>query len=199
MVGSAGGESGVEASVKQRLLIAALGVLRREPYSAFTQAEVATEAGVRQSHLTYYFPTRNDLLRAVVEAVKIEAMSQSPSVLPSLSQERGASLRALRKRVSAPADSPTLPRLMVALTTAADEDESLRPWLADCERDNKARLRAALASLGLRVEAAALDVFHATLIGAALLNFQQRTPAARRRAVRTCRMAFDRLVADALA
>jgi AcrR family transcriptional regulator len=184
-------------TIRQRLLTAALEVLQREPYAAFTQARVAAQAGVRQSHLTYYFATRNDLLRAVVEAARNEAVSQPSPPTRAPSREPGSGLRALRERVCSPSDSPALPRLMVALTAASDEDERLRTWLAAFEADNKARVKAVLASLGLRVQAAPLDVFHATLVGAAFLEFQQRTSAARRRAARTCRMAFDRLVADA--
>lgn len=168
-------------------------LLQREPFAAFTQAQVAVEAGVRQSHLTYYFPTRNDLLRGVAQAAKEEAVAQSRED----SSQRGPSLRQLRQRVGSQTGSPALPRLMVALTTASDEDANLRPWLEHFERDSKARLKAALAALGLHVRAAPLDLCHAALVGAALLNFQQRSASANRRAVRVCTLAFDRLVADA--
>ena len=36
--------------------------------SGFKQPRVAAEAGLRQSHLTYYFPTRADLLAGVARA-----------------------------------------------------------------------------------------------------------------------------------
>jgi AcrR family transcriptional regulator len=51
------------------ILDAALGVIREEGLSAFTQPKVAKRAGLRQSHLTYYFPTRDDLLVAVAGRV----------------------------------------------------------------------------------------------------------------------------------
>lgn len=53
-------------SVRERLLDAALATLRREGLTGFTQTAVARRARVRQSHLTYYFPTRRDLLEATV-------------------------------------------------------------------------------------------------------------------------------------
>ena len=55
------------ADVKTRILQAALGVLAEHGAAELTQPKVARAAGVRQSHLTYYFPTRADLLLAVAE------------------------------------------------------------------------------------------------------------------------------------
>lgn len=55
--------------VRDRILAAALHVLRTEGVRKFSQTRVAEEAGVRQSHLTYYFPTRPDLLQATCDLV----------------------------------------------------------------------------------------------------------------------------------
>ena len=54
--------------VRDRLLAAALALLREQSLTGLTQPRVAKAAGVSQSHLTYYFPTRADLLRAVLGA-----------------------------------------------------------------------------------------------------------------------------------
>jgi AcrR family transcriptional regulator len=53
--------------VRDRLLDAALAVLRDGGVRQLTQPRVAERAGVRQSHLTYYFPTRHDLLEAAAD------------------------------------------------------------------------------------------------------------------------------------
>ncbi|MHC5540598.1 TetR family transcriptional regulator, partial [Singulisphaera rosea] len=50
---------------RQEIIEAGLATLRERGYSGFTQPRVATRAGLRQSHLTYYYPTRADLLAAV--------------------------------------------------------------------------------------------------------------------------------------
>src|ERR1700679_521989 len=50
---------------RQDIINASLAVLRESGYSGFTQPRVAAEVGLRQSHLTYYFPTRVDLLIGV--------------------------------------------------------------------------------------------------------------------------------------
>ena len=50
---------------RQDIINASLAVLKASGYAGFTQPRVAAEVGLRQSHLTYYFPTRVDLLAAV--------------------------------------------------------------------------------------------------------------------------------------
>src|SRR5581483_5740529 len=51
--------------VRSRILEAALGLLAESGAHELTQPRVARAAGVRQSHLTYYFPTRAELMQAV--------------------------------------------------------------------------------------------------------------------------------------
>ncbi len=50
---------------REALLEAAISVVREGGYPALTQTRVAAVAGMTQSHLTYYFPTRTDLVQAV--------------------------------------------------------------------------------------------------------------------------------------
>src|SRR4051812_50116493 len=49
--------------VRERILEAALKLLAESGAHELTQPRVARAAGVRQSHLTYYFRTRADLLQ----------------------------------------------------------------------------------------------------------------------------------------
>jgi AcrR family transcriptional regulator len=51
--------------VRERIVSAALSILRETGIRAVSQVQVARRAGVRQSHVTYYFPTRHDLVEAV--------------------------------------------------------------------------------------------------------------------------------------
>ena len=55
--------------VRERLLAAAMELVRAQGLQGFSQARVAAVAGLRQSHLTYYFPSRKDLLKALVETI----------------------------------------------------------------------------------------------------------------------------------
>jgi AcrR family transcriptional regulator len=51
--------------IRERILKAAMAALREEGIQGLSQVQVARRAKVRQSHLTYYFPKRCDLLEAV--------------------------------------------------------------------------------------------------------------------------------------
>jgi AcrR family transcriptional regulator len=53
----------------QKMLDAAELVLIRDGYHAFSTRRVAAECGVSLGHLTYYFPARDELLRAMISAV----------------------------------------------------------------------------------------------------------------------------------
>ena len=59
--------------VRTSILEAALTLLADHGVSRLTQPGVARAAGIRQSHLTYYFPTRADLLKATA-LYSIESM-----------------------------------------------------------------------------------------------------------------------------
>lgn len=57
-----------EKNTRQVILEAALEIAGSNGIKELTQTNVAAAAGVRQSHLTYYFPLKVDLLTAVLEA-----------------------------------------------------------------------------------------------------------------------------------
>jgi DNA-binding transcriptional regulator YbjK len=103
------------------IVAAALEVIGEAGPGGFTQPRVAARAGLRQSHLTYYFPTRDDLLVAVAD----EAVRRRVAVL----QEAQAAADGPRAQVAALAGvltSPEHTRTLLALTQAADRDEAVR-------------------------------------------------------------------------
>jgi AcrR family transcriptional regulator len=51
--------------IREQILNAAMAILHQEGIQGLSQVQVARRAKVRQSHLTYYFPKRCDLLEAV--------------------------------------------------------------------------------------------------------------------------------------
>lgn len=182
--------------VQERILAAALALVRAQGLQGLSQARVAAAAGVRQSHLTYYFPTRKDLIKAIVQGIHagmIQAMSApfdpGSAAAPSPAQVREFLAQRIRE--------PLMARLMLALAHAADEDPSLRRWLADLDGELVGHLRRLFAELGLRPSEDELALLHASFVGAAILGAQQGTDAAAERAARLARLAFDRLVQGA--
>ena len=178
-------------SVKQRLLNAALALIHEQGFHALTQAHVAATAGVRQSHLTYYFPTRNDLLKAVVQESKKTMLA---STVTACIQEKNLNLDDFKEILIQHLSDSKIPRLMLALTAACDEDISLREWMHEFQIDSRTRLTEILNAYQLLPSEDDLMLFHCVLIGASSLSLQQGGSTTQLSKI--IRNAFERLVAD---
>lgn len=180
-------------SARQRLLEAALQVLADEGIHALTQTRVAERAGLRQSHLTYYFPSRSDLLKGIVE----HAAGATPAQFVAQQSPPRPSLAALKAHLGAQVTDVRLARVMLALTTASDEDPSLKQWMAEFDRRMRDMFGEVLASMGYRVKAQDLALFHATMVGVAVLHSGEGTAASAAESRRMVGFALERLVASA--
>ncbi|MEN9847934.1 MAG: hypothetical protein RL368_674 [Pseudomonadota bacterium] len=178
-------------SVRQRLLNAALSLMHEQGFHALTQARIAATAGVRQSHLTYYFPTRNDLLKAVVQESKNAMRATSVAVCI---QEKNLSLESFKEILIQHLSTSKTPRLMLALTAACDEDLNLRQWILEFQIDSRARFVEILNAYQLFPSEDDLILFHCIVIGASSLSLQQGGATAQLSTI--IRKAFERLVAD---
>src|SRR3546814_15324097 len=68
-------------SVSDRIVAAGLALLEEEGLKALTQTRIAKRSGLRQSHVTYYFPRIDNLLLAIFEASHRQAQ-QAPTSAP---------------------------------------------------------------------------------------------------------------------
>lgn len=110
--------------VRERILNAASEILADEGVQHLSQVQTARRAGVRQSHLTYYFPTRDDLLAAVTERL-------IGSIAAGLSQalsENGSS-RELLERLAGSITDITHMRSFIAMAVEADGDPAIRKFM----------------------------------------------------------------------
>lgn len=106
--------------VKDKILKAAMEVLREGGVKQLSQPKVAKAAGVRQSHLTYYFPKKIDLVAALMQG-HIEYANEKLDALKKggESEDLGGALDTLvndRKRM----------RFFLGLIVEADEDPKIR-------------------------------------------------------------------------
>lgn len=176
-------------AAREKILHAAVTVLNEEGFTALTQNRVCEVAGVRQSHLTYYFPSRNDLLR---EAAVYGCNAMLDAVTHGI--EAGHVTQAnMRVALNADITDRRWARLINALIAASDEDPSIKPWLAAFDAQVRARLLADLRRLGLDVKPADAEFLHATYIGAIQLDLGESTEASLARAQRVIGLALDRL------
>ena len=90
-----------------------------------------------------------------------------------------------------------LPRLMLAMHAAAEEDPALHEWMRGFDARMRARLVSVLEGLGLRPGPRDFALFHASMIGIAVQAAWRHEPAAAREARALMDAAFDRLIEDA--
>ena len=157
--------------VKESILQAGVTLLKEQGIAALTQPKVAKAAGVKQSHLTYYFPKRTDLLLGIAEHT-IE------SVLADLSVRLESDLpqAAFAETIVGVMINGVPPRIMLGLIVAADADPAIRPSLQKLIQHVRRHLQLILEKAGLAASADAALLFHATVVGLAVMHDAQRTP-----------------------
>ena len=181
------------SSARERILFAAVEILNADGFGALTQTRAAERAGLRQSHVTYYFPTRNDLLRETA-AFGCNTMID---VMAGAIDSGMLNIETLREFIAPDIHDRRFARLMCALTVASDEDESIKPWLKTFEAANRECFILSFQKLGLVIQESDLEVFHATLVGSQILDLGESSAESLVRARRIAFRAFDVLVASA--
>jgi AcrR family transcriptional regulator len=148
---------------REAIVAAALDVIEEDGLSGFTQPRVARRAGLRQSHLTYYFPTRADLLLAVAdEAVhrRIEALRVAVSA-----EDPAAKVAGLVEVLVDPRQT----RILTALAQSADADPGVRRAFSALGAGIAPLGAALLTSFGAEPTEASLALLQATSTGIAVL------------------------------
>lgn len=160
-----------EGSVRERILDAAITILRTSGLQRLTQVQVAETAGVRQSHLTYYFPTRDDLL----EAITTRAVAGIAGGVERAVREEGEpSDTALLDRLARSIANVEHMRMFLGLVIEADGDRAVRKLIAT----GTATLEAALANaLGGENAQDRARLALAAMWGLGLYQFVMRPPA----------------------
>jgi AcrR family transcriptional regulator len=150
--------------VRTRILEAALRLLGEGGTQQLTQPRVSKEAGVRQSHLTYYFPTVTDLLQAVA---RHSFQSLSKELAGADARERPASLA---DAIAGATRDKRRVRLMLGLVQSADRNASLKPGMRRFIRELRAGLEPLLRSAGLEARPEDIAFLHSVVIGCAVLQ-----------------------------
>ena len=157
--------------VRTRILDAGFAVLSELGIRQVTQTRVAVRAGVRQSHLTYYFPTRDELLEAItmglvdrLAAGVGRAVGGRPASRPALP---------LARLLEAVVDAGHM-RALIGMIVEADGDPRVRRIVVR----GTARMVASLAgALGGDDAEEQARLVLATMWGLGLYRFAVRPPA----------------------
>ena len=130
----------VAGGVRERILTTAMAILREAGIQTLSQVQVARRAKVRQSHLTYYFPKRHDLVEAVaVRFVDGAVRGLQEAAARSAAGGPGAMLQ----RVAAAIADQGHMRMLTGVIVEADGDPELRSIVVR----ETLRLQSALAEL----------------------------------------------------
>jgi AcrR family transcriptional regulator len=147
------------------LIEAGLKILREEGLAGFTQARVAAKVGLRQGHLTYYFPTRTALLAAVARSaieVQLAALVQMVrgAASPGIVAETIAAVTVRHQNT----------RVLVALNQAADQEPELRALFNELTDGFVLHLGQLLRSLDLGASEDRIDLVHALFVGLSVID-----------------------------
>src|ERR1700677_2690599 len=167
---------------RQKILEAGLAILREQGLASLTQPRIAAKTGLRQSHLTYYYPTRRDLLMAVARRVMELQIAAVRSLLGSVSSTEEAA-----KTLATAVCQLENTRVFAALNQVADREPAVQALYGDLLRDFTAELTHFLDRLGLSPNPARVDLMHSLWVGLAQINLATGRPEAERRA----RAVFD--------
>jgi AcrR family transcriptional regulator len=174
---------------RTRIVQAGLEVIREQGFNAFTQIQVASRVGLRQSHLTYYFPTRSDLLAAVARAAIEGQLAMLDDLLELKTTEEVASL--VGRRVAKHENT----RVMMALVQATEEEPLLRELFRELADGILERLGKLLSNLGANPTDENRRLLHALSVGLAVVDLAVGRPGGERRAADVFRGVLELLAA----
>ncbi|CAN7216041.1 TetR/AcrR family transcriptional regulator [Bradyrhizobium sp. LjRoot220] len=108
-----------DASIRDKILGAALQIMQESGIKKLTQPKVAQAAGIRQSHLTYYYPRKIDLVVALLQGHLDQASRRPGNPEKPTRNDIGHALDTLtsdRRRM----------RFFLGLIIEAEQDPNLR-------------------------------------------------------------------------
>ncbi len=174
---------------RQDIIMAGLAVLREHGLAGFTQPRIAKLAGLRQSHLTYYFPTRLDLLAAVARAAIHGQLEAIDAMLdPSSSVVAAATIARIAVRHENT-------RVLMALAQSADEAPVVRDLFRELADGIIARIGRLLERLGVEATEERRYLIHALSVGLAVIDLATARKDGERRAQAAVEEALNSLLA----
>ncbi len=164
---------------RQQIVDAGLATLREHGYAGFTQPRVAARAGLRQSHLTYYHPTRLDLLAVVGRAAVDRQLAAVDAMLGGGGSSPEAVARAIAELITQHGNT----RVLMALAQAGDEEPRLRELFRELADGIVARVaRSVLRHHDPAAAEGLARLLHAIAVGLAVVDLATGRPDGTQRA-----------------
>jgi AcrR family transcriptional regulator len=170
---------------RKEILEAGLALLREHGLAALTQPKLAAKTGLRQSHLTYYYPTRLDLLIGVTRLAIEAQLAAVRSIVESASS--------MRKTASIMATATVQhenTRVLAALNQIADQEPAVRDLFNELLGGFMAELQELLKKLGLPADEPKVDLLHALFVGLSIIDLARARRRGKARAEAVLTLAF---------
>lgn len=164
--------------IRTHILDCAYDLLADHGVGHLTQPRIARAAGVRQSHLTYYFPRRGDLLAALAR----HSMESLAGTMIEQAQTGHIGSGDLAAVITKALSDRRRIRTLLGLIAAADEDPAVHDSLRELVQLIRARLARVLAAMGLPHDAQTIALMHTLIVGAGVLNHARADEEANREA-----------------
>jgi AcrR family transcriptional regulator len=171
--------------------MAAVALVREQGLPKLTQPRLAKAAGISQSHLTYYFPTRADLLHAVLERAAERQRAGVQATVAAADKGVTALVRQLAEQLSRPENT----RVLVSFVLAADGDPTARALFEGLAVGMRATIAEMLEKVGIAPRPETVTMVHALGTGLAILELALGGSAAQPNTAATLRRLF-RLLAE---
>ena len=170
---------------RTRILEAALGLLAKGGAQELTQPRIAKAAGVRQSHLTYYFPTVHNLLEEVakytLEAMTAEIARHAPAERPTTLLDAAIATSADKRRM----------RMVLGLVTTVDRESKMKPHMREFLKEIRQGITRMAKAGGLEGTPDQVAFLHSVVVGQGILQLARDNEDAREEARRVLRMAIE--------
>lgn len=137
------------AEQRKRILVAAMACFAREGFHGTSMQKICAEAGMSPGALYRYFPSKEELIAAIVADERserqhmLDAIAQAPSILDALAD-------CLRLML----EEPTFPTAQLGpeIMAEAIRNTRMRDAIEPCEEETRGQMREALATAMARGE-----------------------------------------------
>lgn len=154
--------------IAQAIVDAALELSSKNNLHQLSQAKIAKHAGVSQSHLTYYFPKRSELIKAALDRMSHELFDDILVVTPGVEIETVQ--QEFKQRCLADVRKKSRAWLMISAMEASQEDEELKQWFSEFERNVCEHFENRLKQIGFSTSKAETSILFMSIVGLSVLN-----------------------------
>jgi AcrR family transcriptional regulator len=184
-------QKNMKKDLRQVIVDAGLAILREQGLAGLTQPRVAARTGLRQSHLTYYYPTRADLVTAVAQA----AVSIQQNAAKSLG-DGVTSVEECATKMANVAMRHENTRVLAALNQAADQEPGVQALFNELTEGFLIELKTLLRKLKLPTKPAGADLLHAVFVGLSIIELATSRPNGKARSKAAFKLALDAIAGE---